>query len=163
MAYPLASRFRTGTTLAMFTLVVFTLVTGTSSSGSFIRAFEDLDVYGGGFDVRAGTSGVAPIDDMRAALARAPGARPSDFTVVASQSFLPVEARQQRTSRGLEPFRLRGLDANYLAHTTLGMGSLARGYSSSAEVWRAVEEHPGLAVVDSFVVPRRQLQLRHPH
>ena len=57
MAYPLASRFRTGTTLAMFTLVVFTLVTGTLSSGSFIRAFEDLDVYGGGFDVRAGTSG----------------------------------------------------------------------------------------------------------
>ena len=155
MAYPLASRFRTGTTLAMFTLVVFTLVTGTSSSGSFIRAFEDLDVYGGGFDVRAGTSGVTPIDDMREALARTPGARPGDFSVVASQSFLPVEARQQGTRRELEPYPLRGLDATYLTHTTLGLGSIARGYSSSAEVWRAVEEHPGLAVVDSFVVPRR--------
>src|SRR4029453_4025320 len=36
IAYPLSARFRTGTTLAMFTLVVFTLFTGTASHGSFL-------------------------------------------------------------------------------------------------------------------------------
>ena len=53
MAYPLRDRFRTGITLAMFTLVVFTLVVGATTPGSFIDAFNDVDAYGGGFDVRA--------------------------------------------------------------------------------------------------------------
>ena len=74
IAYPLAARFRTGTTLAMFTLVVFTLVTGTASNGSFVHAIG-VDDFGGGFQVRAGTTGAAPIDDMAAALRRAPGRR----------------------------------------------------------------------------------------
>jgi hypothetical protein len=56
MAYPLAARFRSGITLAMFTLVVFTLVTGTATSGSFVKAFKNLDTFGGGFDVRASSS-----------------------------------------------------------------------------------------------------------
>ena len=34
LAYPLASRFRTGVTLAMFTLVVFTMVVGAITTGS---------------------------------------------------------------------------------------------------------------------------------
>src|SRR6185503_5277423 len=55
ITYPLRARFRTGATLAMFTLVVFTLVTGTASSGSFQKAFGNVDEFGGGFQVRAGT------------------------------------------------------------------------------------------------------------
>ena len=47
----------------MFTLVVFTLVTGTVSNGSFVHAIG-VDDVGGGFQVRAGTTGTAPIDDM---------------------------------------------------------------------------------------------------
>ena len=42
-------------TLAMFTLVVFTLVVG-STTGAFTNAFNDLNTFGGGFDVRASTS-----------------------------------------------------------------------------------------------------------
>ena len=73
IAYPLRSLFRTGVTLAMFTLVVFTLVVGATTSGSFIHAFNDIGAFGGGFDVRATTSPAAPILDMRAAVDRAPG------------------------------------------------------------------------------------------
>src|SRR5215211_2657168 len=58
MAYPLRSRFRTGVTLAMFTLVVFTVVVGATASGSFLRALDDTNEFGGGFDVRAE---VAPV------------------------------------------------------------------------------------------------------
>jgi putative ABC transport system permease protein len=53
ISYPLRSLFRTGVTLAMFMLVVFTLVTGVTISGSFNKAFDNLDTFGGGFDVRA--------------------------------------------------------------------------------------------------------------
>ena len=76
ITYPLRARFRTGATLAMFTLVVFTLVTGTASSGSFQKAFGNVDEFGGGFQVRAGTSATAPITNMHAALRHARGHRP---------------------------------------------------------------------------------------
>jgi putative ABC transport system permease protein len=154
MAYPLAARFRTGTTLAMFTLVVFTLVTGTASNGSFVHAI-DVDDFGGGFQVRAGTAGTAPIEDMAAALKGAPGVSASEFAAVGSQSVLAVDAKQVGAGRPPETYLVRGLDAPFLEHTTFGLGGIARGYSSAEEVWSALRSRPGLAVVDSTIVPRR--------
>jgi putative ABC transport system permease protein len=155
MAYPLAARFRSGITLAMFTLVVFTLVTGTATSGSFVKAFENLDTFGGGYDVRATTSPATPIADMRAALARKPAARPQDVQGVGSQSLLPADARQLGTGRRFEDYAVRGLDAAFLRHTTFQLGAIARGYGSSRAVWDALARRPGLAVVDALVVQRR--------
>jgi putative ABC transport system permease protein len=155
MAYPLRSRFRTGTTLAMFTLVVFTLVTGSTSTGSFQAAFNDVDTFGGGFDIRAGTGARAAIPDMGAALRERLGARASDYPVVGSQSVLAVDARQLGTGRPFENYHVRGLDSSFLSHTTFQLGSIARGYTSSRDVWMALQEHVGLAVVDSLVVQRR--------
>jgi putative ABC transport system permease protein len=155
MAYPLAARFRTGTTLAVFTLVVFTLVTGSASSNSFTAAMDDVATFGGGFQVRAGTGGAVPIEDMKAALERAPGLRAADFTAVGSQSVLAVDAKQRGTARPHETYVVRGLDDGFLEHTTFDLGALARGYASADAVWDALQETPGLAVVDSFIVPRR--------
>jgi putative ABC transport system permease protein len=155
LAYPLAGRFRTGTTLAMFTLVVFTLVTGTATSGSFVSAFSDLELTGGGFQVRGATSPTAPVRDMQAALASAEGIDPADFPVVGSQSVLAVDARQKDADRPAESYAARGLDRAFLEHTTLELGAIARGYGSSREVWDALGETPDLAVVDALVVPRQ--------
>jgi putative ABC transport system permease protein len=155
MAYPLAGRFRTGATLAMFTMVVFTLVTGTVASGSFNHAFEDVEKYGGGYDVRAGTGAAAPIADLRAAIAATPDLRAADFTAVGSQSVLAVDAKQLGTDRPFETYVARGLDRSFLEHTTFELGALAHGYTSAREVWLALAARPGLAVADSFIVPRR--------
>ena len=155
IVYPLRARFRTGATLAMFTLVVFTLVTGTASSGSFQKAFGSVEEFGGGYQVRAGTSATAPIVNMRAALRNARGIDPADFTAVGSQSVLSVKARQVGTDRAPESYVARGLDRAFLRHTTFGLGAMARGFGSADEVWRALATQRGLAVVDSTVVPRR--------
>lgn len=141
IAYPLAARFRTGTTLAMFTLVVFTLVTGTASNGSFVHAIVVGD-FGGGFQVRAGTTGTVPIDDMALAL-RTPGVDPADFTAVGSQSMLAVEAKQVGAGRPYETYLVRALDGPFLEQTTFGLGDIARGHRSEQEVWAAVRETPG--------------------
>jgi putative ABC transport system permease protein len=154
IAYPLRSLFRTGVTLAMFTLVVFTLVVGATTSGAFTNAFNDLDEFGGGFHVRATTSPASPVNHMGSALERA-GLRTADFRVVSSQSFLPVEARQAGTKATFENYAVRGLDSAFLRNTTYGLGTIAEGYGSAAEVWRALDDQPGLAVVDPAVVPRR--------
>ena len=154
IAYPLSARFRTGTTLAMFTLVVFTLVTGSASNGSFVHAIGVED-FGGGFQVRAGTVGEATVSDMSAALRTAPGVDAADFPFVGSQSVLAVEAKQVGARRAAETYLVRGVDSSFLEHTTFGLGQLATGYASEQAVWNALRTQPGLAVVDSFVVPRR--------
>jgi putative ABC transport system permease protein len=154
MAYPLRSLFRTGVTLAMFTLVVFTLAVGATTSGAFVNAFDDVESWGGGFDVRATTSPVTPIADLDAALATHP-ALARDVVAVGSQSVVPVEARQVGAGAGYEGYIARGLDRGFLEHTTYGMAATARGYDTPEEVWRALRDEPGLAVVDALAAPRR--------
>jgi putative ABC transport system permease protein len=155
MAYPLRGRFRTGVTLAMFTLVVFTLVVGATTSGSFRNGFDDSKAFGGGFDVRADVAAANPVPDMRRAAARAPGIRPQDLRVVSEQSFLPVKARQADRSGKAEDYVVRGMDRAFLSHTTYALAAKAEGFDSSAQVWRAVRDRPGLAVVDALTVPHR--------
>jgi putative ABC transport system permease protein len=153
IAYPLRSRFRTGVTLAMFMLVVFTLVVGGTISGSFIRAFDDDEMFGGGFDVRAASAAISPIDDPAQAIADAASLRRSDFRVVSAQSYLPVEARQTGTyPSAFEDYPVRGVDTAFSQHTTYLLAAHARGYD---DPWRALSKEPGLAIVDGFVVPRR--------
>jgi putative ABC transport system permease protein len=156
IAYPLRSLFRTGVTLAMFTLVVFTLVVGATTSGAFTNAFNNLSVFGGGFDIRATTSPAEPIVNMPAAIARSPGLNRRDFSVVSSESTLPVKARQLGVGAKEESYAVNGADDAFLSHTTYKLAARGYGYGSSAAVWRALREHPNLAVVDQFVVPRKQ-------
>jgi putative ABC transport system permease protein len=153
IAYPLRNRFRTGVTLAMFTLVVFTLVVGATISGSFLRSFDNAESFGGGFDVRAGSSAIAPIDDPQRAIAGAPGLRVSEYEVVSAQSYIPAQARQlgDYASR-FENYPVRGVDGAFARHTTYMLAAHARGYP---DAWRALAEEPGLAIVDGFVAPRR--------
>jgi len=154
IAAPLRNRFRTGATAGLFTLVVFTLVTGAATSSSFLAALDNEDTFGGGYDITAQTSPLSPITDMRAALARAPGIHPSDITAYAGQSYVPMDARQSDQTHYVG-YVVRGLDDRFLHSTTYGFGARARGYDSDREVWDALASHPGLAVVDAFSVPRR--------
>ena len=157
IAYPLRNRFRTGVTFAMFTLVVFTLVVGAVITGSFIRANQQLDRFGGGFDVRAQASPTNPVAGMKSAIRRSPALHPAQFTVVSEQSFLAAKVRQSGRYEGaqFEDYGLRGLDEAFLRNTSFGLATRARGYDTDEEVWQAIADKPGLAVVDGIVAPRR--------
>jgi putative ABC transport system permease protein len=155
VAYPLRNRFRTGTTVAMFTLVVFTLVCGSVTTMTFTQAFNDVKSFGGGFAVRAEVTPAAPVGDMRHALATTPGLNAADYPVVASESVMAADLSQANSGRAPEPYFVRGFDTTFFEHTTYQMAATARGYGSAAEVWRAVSSTPGLAVIDSFAAPHR--------
>jgi putative ABC transport system permease protein len=155
VAYPLGKRCRKGVKLALFTLVVFTLVVGATTTTSFVNGMNDMHTYGGGFDVRATVAPASPVTDMRAALQRARRINPADFRVVSSQSFLPVKAHQVGAPGRSEDYAVRGVDSAFLTHTTYGLAARADGYGSDRQVWQAIRRHPGLAVVDGAVAPRR--------
>jgi putative ABC transport system permease protein len=152
VAYPLKSRFRTGVTMSMFMLVVFTLVTGSTIPTAFIRSFDNVDRFGGGYDIRVTTAPAGAVTDIEDAL---PAEVAAEIVAAGSQSYVPVEARQDGTDRALERYPLRGVDDSFLEDTTYELAAVAHGYGSPREVWDALATTPGLAVVDSFVAPRR--------
>ena len=155
VAYPLRSLFRTGVTLAMFTLVVFTLVVGSTITGSMVNAFNDVQAFGGGFDVRADAAPSTPVANAHQALRHVRGLDPTDFRAVASMSSLPVKAQQLGQHAKADDFIVHGVDGAFVRNTTYGMSAHAPGYASAAAVWRAVRTHPGLAVIDSLSVPHK--------
>jgi putative ABC transport system permease protein len=153
---PLTNRFRTGVTLAMFTLVVFTLVVGGTTTTAFTRAFNDVSLYGGGFDIRASTVAVNPIPDFGAAIDQSPALKRSDFDVIAAQSLVAVEAKQDGGSRDFGNYPLRGVDDAFLNNNTYGFAAIDPAYGSPRAVWQALRDNPNLAVVDDLVAPKRE-------
>jgi putative ABC transport system permease protein len=156
ISYPLTSRFRTGMTLAMFTLVVFTMVLGAITTSSFTDAYDDVSLYGGGFDMRAETVRVNPIPDLRAELDASPGLNADEFEVIAGQSLINTEARQVETDNDFEAYPVRGLDAAFFDNTTYTLSARADGYATTDAVWQTVKSTPGYAVLDVLPVPKRE-------
>ncbi len=155
VAYPMANRFRTGMTLAMFSLVVFTLTVVGFIIAAFSSAFEDTRTFSGGFDVSADVSFTNPIPDMAAALAAAPGIDTAQITAMGQVSGLPVRIVQDETENEPRDWFVTGVDAGYADAITYGFVLRADGYEDDAAVWRALREEPGTAVVASFIVPAR--------
>ncbi len=152
VAYPLRDRFRTGVVMAMFMLVVFTLVTGSTIPRAFTQSFDDVHRFGGGFDIQVTTASAAAVDDLRSVL---PADVAADVSAAGAQSFVPLAARQVDGTSTPEAYPVRGVDDGFLQRTTYDLAAMADGYTTKQQVWAALATHPGLAVVDPFVVPRR--------
>jgi putative ABC transport system permease protein len=153
MAYPLRGRFRTGITLAMFTLVVFTIAVGATTSRAFLAAVDDPARFSGGFEVRAEVAPGASLTDPGTQIRHTRGMSPLDFDVVGGEAVVPGEARQVG-ARSFASYPVRGFDLPWLAHTRYGLAAFARGYDTPREVWDAIGRRLDLAVVDPFTVPR---------
>ena len=146
-----------GTTLAMFTLVVFTLVTGTATSGSFMHAFSTTSTtFGGGFDVRPAPRHGARSTTCRRRSAGARRRRRRTSPSSASQSFLPVEARQVGTGRPARELpAARPRPGVPRPHDLRPRRDRARATRSPREVWRALARPAGPRGGRRLVVPRR--------
>jgi putative ABC transport system permease protein len=155
ISYPLTNRFRTGMTLAMFTLVVFTLVVGATTTNAFTEAWNDEEVWGGGFDIRASTVRANPVPDMEAAIEESATLDREQFEVISNQSLVNIEAHQTGSEAEFEGYALRGMDDAFLETTTYEFGAMAQGYSSARDVWSAMQQDPTLAVIDALAAPHR--------
>lgn len=156
LAYPMNNRMRTGLTLAMFSLVIFTMIFMSVVINASQRALEDVESFSGGYDVQASVSYINPVEDMEAAIAAAPGLDPQDFQAIASQSTLPLEVRQMdATDDEWQRYIVRGVDDVYLNTNNFGFSLMAEGYTSARDVWVAVRDDDGLAVISAEAVPSR--------
>lgn len=149
IAYPMAARFRTGLTLAMFSLVIFTLMIFAilSNIGSVIE--DEPELVSGGFDIRTEISRDLPIDDPLTLIDASADLDRSDFELIASQSRLQVEARQQGVEDlSFKGARIRGMDEVWLSNNTFTLTHWDPAYGATErEIWAAIANDPSLTVV----------------
>jgi putative ABC transport system permease protein len=154
VAYPLASRGRTGMTIAMFSLIIFSLVAMATINSNFEALFTG-DEASGGWDIQAQQGPVNPVDDLETALA--------DGGVDVDQ----IEASARMSTVGFGMARLRmpgeeewggytvqGVDDQFINESEMPLQVRAEGFDSDEEVWQALRDNPNYAVVDAFAVPQ---------
>ncbi|MBL8056126.1 MAG: FtsX-like permease family protein, partial [Anaerolineales bacterium] len=165
VAYPLANRFRTGLTVGIFAVVVFSVVFMATAFKVNDVVLQDTESFTGGWDLRVSTSRANPIDDLAVAIARQSALRRADYAVVAAQTTAVVEVRQEglrqtgtaaADSARWKTYYVQALDDAFLENIDYDLGIKAEGYATAADVWRAVRDNPGYAVIDRLVVPSRQ-------
>ena len=155
VAYPLSQRFRTGLTLAMFALVIFTLTLMSVLTGTFTSQFEEPRKVYMGFDVGGSVNFNSPIDDIDGAIAADPNLEPSNFDAVAGFTLVPIEIRQQEgeTARWFGHTGML-LDEGFLSAADIDMKLIADGYGPTAQdVLDAMKADPTLAIVGGWILP----------
>ena len=155
VAYPMANRFRTGMTLAMFSLVVFTFMVLAFIISGLSAAFSDTERLSGGFDLRANTSYANPIPNISSAIDAADGLRLEDFPAISSLSGVPIKIKQEGTGNDPVDWGLTGVDQGYSDNITYKMVLRDRRYADDAAVWQALQEEENTVLVASFLVPSR--------
>lgn len=155
IAYPLAAKFRTGMTLAMFGLVVFSLVVMATLNSNFTQLFAGEDAKAG-FDVMVEGNPSNRIDDLEAALQEA-GYDGEPLVGIGTQllasSFGAVVQQDEAPIEGVNPIRVVGADDAFFELAALPMKYRAAGYETDEAVKEALINDPTVAVVDdSFVI-----------
>ena len=151
IAYPVAAKFRTGMTLAMFGLVVFSVVVMATLNSNFTQAFLS-DSANGGFNVAVEVNPNNRIPDLREAL-RDAGYEP-DATIGGVGRLVSVFPQVRRSEdpdidEAYEPYHVAAVDDEFIDLQRLPLEHRAAGYDSDEAVWEAVRTDPTVAVIDA--------------
>ena len=154
VAYPMSAKFRTGLTLGMFGLVVFTMIVMSLLNEAYSNTFSDADRVLGEWDIEGSITYTNPIEDIRASISDNPDLSLADFEAIGGYVTAPVEVRQLGVHNQWKRYALQASNDEYLASARYDFKIIAEGYGSTKEeVWRALRDDPTLAVVDAPVLP----------
>ena len=145
VAYPLSNRFRTGMTIAMFSLIVFSL----SVFSALNNSFNDLITANGGdggWDILTTTTRNSEMTDLTMALKdqQAPVAGDIESTGRTTMFTADSAVRVSGDNAEAKPFPVLAADDAFLTMKQGQLGSTADGYGSERDVFNAVASHPNL-------------------
>ena len=167
VSYPMRYGFRTGLSIAMFAVVIFSVTVMSTILEGFNRLWEDQERLGGGYDVMAfAQSDLNPVVDLRDAVEANPDL---DFvsrvdgspSVGTFRTFREADARLSEEANGeLLDTTVTGFDDDFVDSNLFQIKLATEKYAAESgfdnvAIWRDLSETPGLAVVNAFLVPTR--------
>jgi putative ABC transport system permease protein len=152
ISYPMNKKFRTGLTLFIFALIMFTVIV-IAMIASFQRESVDTlsEKFSGGFEIIGFTLREVPDDNLTEAI--------KDLndeteliqrveTVSTASATMSVQGSDTLASRSLV-----GFSDEMLSDGRFSLAQRAEEYASDEEAWNAVLEDPSLTILDGSVVP----------
>ncbi|MBE3566000.1 MAG: ABC transporter permease [Thermogemmatispora sp.] len=157
-SYPLHYRFRMGLSVTMFSLVVFALTVMTVITAAMQHSYADINLQTGGYDIQAipyfrpllsSQGKETPDEQLRAILARH-GIDPGAFSAIGVRTTTLVGVIQPTAPQpAWRLYPAQVISGGFLQGYGLHLVARARGFSSDAAVWQALQEHPNYALIDS--------------
>jgi putative ABC transport system permease protein len=169
VAYPMASIFRTGLTIAMFALILFVLIMMSVLTNLNQQVDPNKPEVTGGYQIQASVSFANPIPDIYAAIDANPSLN-GKFAAVGGQTTLPFQLRQPgrkpppvppteeelkanpSLAEGWSYYNVRLSDDPYLQSTQFPLQLRLKDYPTDQAVWDALAKDPTLAVIDALPV-----------
>ena len=167
VSYPMRFSFRTGLSVAMFAVVVFSVTVLIVITGGFNKLLEDQERLAGGYDVIAfSQSDLNPVADLAAAVEANPDLAfvsrvDGGPSVGTFRSIFQAKGRlAEQTDEDFLDSSITGIDDDFVASNRFSIKLATPEYVTpsgfdSAAVWRALRDKPGLAVVNARLVPLR--------
>ena len=160
VAYPMANRFRTGMTLAMISLVVFSLTMMSTMNLNYDKLFLN-DESRGGWDIEVVENPNNPIPSLAGTLgdAGAPVAqeiRAEGAVLIAGfDSATEVSQGAPDDAPGAvawEDYPVQGLTDGFVENGDVPLGKIANGYEDADAVWEALRTESDVAIIDGFTI-----------
>lgn len=154
VAYPLSNRFRTGMTIAMFSLIIFSLAVFSSINQSFVSMLT-AEGGDGGWDVMVTSSRNAERTDLLTDLANVTAPVANDIETAGSTTLFTgaSEARLAGSNDDYKPFPVLAADKAFFDMTDGKLNSWAEGYDNERAVFNAVAGSTQYALVDPSLLP----------
>ncbi|MBN19632.1 MAG: hypothetical protein CL758_09190 [Chloroflexi bacterium] len=157
VAYPLASPFRTGLTISMFGLVIFTLVIFAILNGLNNIAADQPDRVTGGYDISASVRKefAIPIDEFKQIIDDSDALEIDQFEVIARSGSIPSIAREESgKEQQFKSLQIKYVDESYLNTNLLNFSYKNPKYAKTdKDIWEALLKDKNLAVVSSGAIP----------
>lgn len=152
LAYPLHRRFRTGLSIVMFSLVVFSMTVMAVITNAMQNSYVDINTQTGGYDIQA-TAFFKAIPDIRLSLAQH-GIDPQTFSAIGVRSTTAVGVIQLSSNAPRwTTYPAQIVSGGFLQGYGLHLKARANGFASDNAIWQALQTHPDYALIDSSAVP----------
>ncbi|MBM31474.1 MAG: hypothetical protein CL764_01305 [Chloroflexi bacterium] len=150
ISYPMASKFRTGLTVAMFSLIIYTLMIFSVLNGVQDISTDQPERITGGYDIKGTISPEKPIKgDIKDAL------NMNDFSVVAGSSTLRVEVKEiDGENKTFKSSRLISLEEQFINSNQWRLSYFDPKYGSNdKEIWQSLIDDSNLVLASGSIIP----------
>ena len=158
VAYPLSSKFRTGLTLTMFALVIFTLTVMSILTDTFGTQFVETRVATGGWDLEGSVNFTTPIDDIRSEMEKVEDIDLSRIEAIGGYTTIPMQVREvEADDQEWRRLRFVAADDGYLESSSYDLKLIADGFGTTPEeAFEAMRNDPSLAVIGGSLLSDTQ-------
>ena len=164
VAYPLSSKFRTGLTLTMFALVIFTLTIMSVLTDTFGTQFVETRIATGGWDLEGSINFTTPIEDIRSEIETIEEIDISRFEAIGGYTGIPMQVREvEADDQEWRRIRFVAADDEYLESSSYDLKLIADGFGTTPDdVFEAMRSDPGLVVIGGSLLSNTQDEQGQP-